>query len=173
MFEGKVKIRIFSSFFFAIIFYSCLTVFLLWWFLKDRGWQTRLLILSIFIFFGYKSGFFKALFGAYHLHRFTITVNGIISKEGHLIPWTQIKEVVFLNLYGDRHLGIRLKENEYFKDGKLIDEEFKNEPDGPDFKMPILIGLDGLNMSEEELGKIFGQDYKIPVRYAKNWKSKK
>jgi len=100
----------------------------------------------------------------FNLHQFTITASGVVTKEGYLILWSQIKEVVFFSHCGYPHVGIKLKEGESFVEGKPVDELFKKDINWSVFKMPILTFSDNLNLSREELGKIFENDYKVPVK---------
>jgi hypothetical protein len=129
----------------------------------DRKW----LLLCILILLVYKTGLVKLLLNGFRPGGFTITVNGIVSKEGFLFPWSQIKEVVFFNHCGYRHVGIRLNENVVSADGKSFDEIYGKDSSWSLFKMPILTMTRGLNIYEEKLAKIFENDYKIPVRYGK------
>ena len=168
MFEGKVKTRLFSKYsdlFLVPILSMGFLVFLFWSTMRKMAWQLWVPLLCALIFVVYKSGLLKLDIGVFNLHQFTITTNGVVTKDGYLILWSQIKEVVFFSHCGYPHIGIKLKEGESFVDGKPVDELFGEDINWSVFKMPILTFSDNLNLSREELGKIFANDYKVPVRY--------
>jgi hypothetical protein len=166
MYEGKVRMKSlgFLSFALAPIVGVGMIGFIFWFMVKTTQWFFWVPVVCA-ILLALKSGLLGLLSDVLNPHEFTITHNGLISKEGRLILWPQIKEVVFFNHGGYQHMGIKLRETESSVAGKPVGEALRNNLNWVVYKMPIVTMSDHLDPSQQELVRIFKDDYRVAVRF--------
>ena len=137
----------------------------LWSIIKTTELFFGVPLLFFILFLAWKWGLFRLYASLLNPHEFTVTNNGLISKDDIFLPWSHIKEVVFFNHGGYQHLGVKLKEGLFSIGGKPIDEAFRNSVKWAVYKMPIVTMTDHLVPSWRELSTIFKDEYKVPVRF--------
>jgi hypothetical protein len=167
MFEGKVRTKAsgFLQWIIAPIVALGMLSALIWFIIKTTEWFFGVPLFFLLLFLSWKSGLFRLYANILNPHNFTITRNGLISKDAIFIPWVQIKEIIFFNHGGYQHLGVKLNESVSSIDGKPLGEVFRKNTDWAFYKMPIVTMTDHLNPSRKELAIIFKDDYKVPVRF--------
>ncbi|HLA04487.1 MAG TPA: hypothetical protein VJZ16_00755 [Syntrophales bacterium] len=166
MYQGKVRTKAagFLKWAMVPIFSMAILGTVLWFIIKNTELYFGVTLLAFILFLAWKWGLFRLYANILNPHDFTITNNGLISKDGIFIPWSHIKEIVFFNYGGYQHLGVKLKEGLFSMEGKPIEDAFRKSANWAIYKMPIVTMTDHLIPSWRELVTIFKDDYKVPVR---------